>query len=103
MLIGAAIGGGFFLAQFILSRGKWIGGGDIRLGVFMGVILGWQLTLVALFLAYIVGAIISVGLIAAKKKTLASKVPFGTYLTVTTFVSMFWGSQILNWYIHLIV
>jgi len=103
MLLGAVIGGGFFLAQFVLSKGKWIGGGDIRLGVFMGVILGWQLTLLALFLAYILGATVGVGLIASKKKKLASKVPFGTYLTIATFVAMFWGPKIISWYLGLII
>jgi prepilin signal peptidase PulO-like enzyme (type II secretory pathway) len=102
MLLGVIIGGGFFLAQYLVSNGKWIGGGDIRLGVFMGVILGWPLILVALFLAYIIGAGVSVPLLLLKKKSFASKVPFGTYLVVGTFIAMFWGRELLDWYIGLI-
>ena len=85
-----------------LARGKWIGGGDIRLGLLMGVILGWPLTALALMLAYIAGAVASIPLILAKKKKLASKVPFGTYLTLATFVTMYWGAEILGWYLELL-
>jgi len=99
MGIGALIGAGFFYLQYIVSSGRWIGGGDIRLGLFMGVILGWQNILVALFFAYILGAIVSVILILFKKKTLASETPFGTYLTCATVVAMVSGEQILYWYL----
>jgi prepilin signal peptidase PulO-like enzyme (type II secretory pathway) len=102
MLIGIAIGAGFFLLQYIVSRGKWIGGGDIRLGVFMGVILGWPQILLALMLAYISGAFIGIILILMKKKKLASETPFGTYLALATFVTMFWGERIVAWYLSLI-
>ncbi|MAF25332.1 prepilin peptidase, partial [bacterium] len=46
IILAGAIGGGFFLAQYILSRRRWIGSGDIRLGLLMGIILGWQMLLV---------------------------------------------------------
>ncbi|MBD3360759.1 hypothetical protein GF366_03080, partial [Candidatus Peregrinibacteria bacterium] len=64
MLIG---GGGiflFFLLQFLLSGGKWIGGGDLRLGALTGILLGWKLGLIALIIAYVLGAIISLILLA---------------------------------------
>ncbi|MBU0660856.1 prepilin peptidase [Patescibacteria group bacterium] len=102
LLIAVVIGAGFFLLQFVVSKGKWIGGGDIRLGFFMGVILGWPNILLALVLAYIGGAAVSVVLLMMKKKELASETPFGTYLALATFVTMFWGEQILNWYLGMI-
>ena len=43
LLISSIIGGSFFLLQFVISRGKWIGGGDIRLGFLMGLTLGWPM------------------------------------------------------------
>ncbi len=79
LLLGGAIAGGFFFLQFVVSRGKWIGGGDIRLGFLIGVMLGWQKTLVALFIAYIAGAIIGFFLMIIKNKKMSSKVPFGTF------------------------
>jgi len=102
MVFGIVIGGGVFLLQYIISQGKWIGGGDIRLGVFMGIILGWQNTIFALFLAYVLGAIVGIYLLVVKKKKAKSEVPFGVFLTVATFVAMFWGMQIVNWYLGLI-
>jgi len=102
MTIGVLVGGGFFLIQYIVSRGKWIGGGDIRLVIFMGVILVWQNTILSLLIAYVVGAIVGVYLLSQKKKGLKSEVPFGTFLAVATFVAMFWGNYIVNWYISLL-
>ncbi len=103
MLLGVILISGFFFFQFVISRGRWIGGGDVRLGVLMGVLLGWKLGLVALFLAYTVGAIISIGFVIAKKKKLASEVPFGTYLSVATVASMIFGDWLMEWYVGLVV
>ena len=88
-------GGGFFLAQFLISKGQWIGGGDIRMGALMGFFLGWPQILVALFFSYIIGAIIGVSLIILKKKTWKSEIPFGVFLTIGAIISLFFGEQIL--------
>ncbi|MEK7625425.1 MAG: prepilin peptidase [Patescibacteria group bacterium] len=99
VLLGAAIGGGFFLFQYVVSKGKWIGGGDMHLGLLMGALLGWPNILVGLFVSYIVGAVISIGLILAGKKSMGSAIPFGTFLTVGTLVTMLWGDEIIKWYL----
>jgi len=102
MLIGGVIGGGFFLAQYLISRGKWIGGGDIRLGVLMGVILGWQNTILALFIAYVWGAVVGIILLLIKKKNFNSAIPFGTFLVIGTLVAMWWGNEVVGWYLGLL-
>ena len=102
MLIGIGVGAGLFLFQYLISSGKWIGGGDIRLGLLMGVILGWPNILVALLLAYIFGGLISMLLVWGKKTNLQSETPFGTYLTAATFVAMFFGERIINWYLGML-
>jgi prepilin signal peptidase PulO-like enzyme (type II secretory pathway) len=103
MLLAGFVGGGFFLAQFIVSKGKWIGGGDIRLGLLMGVALGrLDLLILALMVAYFSGSIIGVGLILAGKRKWSSEVPFGVFLSVATLIALFWGDFILNWYFGLI-
>ncbi|MBI2436673.1 MAG: prepilin peptidase [Candidatus Magasanikbacteria bacterium] len=99
MAIGAVIGSGFFLLQYLVSKGKWVGGGDIRIGLLMGVILGWDLLLLALWIAYIVGAIVSVILLVVKKKNMKSQIAFGTFLSVATLVVMVWGEGILSFYL----
>ena len=102
MLVGLLIAGGFFFLQYVISKGKWIGGGDVRMGVMMGIWLGWPGVLAALFLAYVVGAICGLMLLLLKKKQLTSAVPFGTYLALGTFVVMLWGNQIIGWYVGLL-
>ncbi|MBI3290673.1 prepilin peptidase [Candidatus Falkowbacteria bacterium] len=101
MFLGALIGGGFFAAQFFISRGRWVGDGDIRLGILMGLILGWKFLLVALFMAYLAGALMGIILIALNKKKMSSEIPFGPFLTASTFVVMTHGKQILSWYLGL--
>ena len=101
LIFAAVIGGGFFLLQFVVSKGRWIGGGDIRLGVFMGAILGWPHVLTALFISYILGSFISVFLLLAKRKEMGDKIPFGTFLALGTFVTMLWGPSLINWYFSL--
>ena len=98
MLLAGIIGGGFFLLQFLVSRGKWIGGGDIRLGILMGFMLGAEKLLLALLVSYLVGAVTGIMLIIFGKKHLKSKVPFGTFLSISTFIVILWGEQILNLY-----
>lgn len=95
LLWGALIGGGFFFLQFIVSKGKWIGGGDIRLGVVMGLMLGYQMVLVALFAAYVLGSLVGVALIVFGNKKWKSQVPFGTFLSAATLFAILWGEPVL--------
>ncbi len=101
LLLAALIIGGFFFLQFVISKGKWIGGGDIRLGILMGVILGWPNALLALILGYVIGSVIGIGLIVFGNKKFKSQVPLGTFLTVSTFISLLWGTQLVNWYLNI--
>lgn len=95
---GAAV---FFLAIVLVSRGKWMGLGDVKLAFLMGLFLGFPDILIALFFAFLIGAIIGVGLILAKRKTLKSEVPFGPFLVTGTFIALFWGERIAQWYLDL--
>ena len=99
LLLASLVLAGFFLFQFILSKGKWIGGGDIRLGLVMGAMLGWPMVLVALLLSYITGAAVSLGLLVFKQKSWGDQIPFGTFLTLATVVVLLYGEVILRWYL----
>lgn len=101
LLVAAVVGGGFFFFQYVISHGRWIGGGDIRLGVFMGIALGWPIVLVALILAYFSGSVISLGLLAFGKKKWSSPVPFGTFLSAAAIIALLWGDKIFAWYMGL--
>lgn len=103
MLAGALIGSGFFYLQYIISSGKWVGGGDIRMGGLMGVMLGYPLILLALFSAYILGSLVSVPLLLRKHKGMKDIIPFGTFLALGAFIALIWGKPIIEWYVSLIV
>lgn len=102
MLIAIIIGAGFFLFLYAVSKGKWIGGGDIRMGLLMGIVLGWPNILLALMIAYVSGAVISMILVGLKKKKFKGETPFGTYLSVATFITLICGDAIVKWYLQLI-
>lgn len=91
---------GFFLLIVLISRGQWMGVGDIKLAFLMGLLLGWPNILVAFFSAFFIGAIIGIGLILFGRKKLKSEIPFGPFLVSGTFLAMFWGKQIIDWYLN---
>ncbi len=93
------VAGGFLGFLVILSREKWMGMGDILLGILMGVLLGMPAVLVGLFFAFVLGSIVGLILIAAKKKTLKDAVPFGPFLVSGTIIALFWGEKLVNWYL----
>lgn len=99
LLYGAAVLGIFFLMQFMVSKGRWIGGGDIRLGVTIGLMLGLWNGLAALFFAYVVGAIVSIGLILAKKVNMQTKIAFGTFLSAAAIAMLFFGDHVIEYYL----
>ena len=101
LLVSGIIGGSFFLLQFVVSKGKWIGGGDIRLGLLMGLSLGWPQVMLAIFLGYIIGSIVSIFLILLKKKKWGSQIPLGIFLSTGTIIALLWGERILDWYLNI--
>ncbi|MBI4050722.1 MAG: prepilin peptidase [Candidatus Doudnabacteria bacterium] len=101
-LLGAGALSGFFAFLYFLSKGRWIGFGDVKLGVFLGFLVPWPQTLTLFFLAYFMGAVVSLILISANKKRLTDQIPFGTFLTIAAFFAMLWGEEMVGWYFGLI-
>jgi prepilin signal peptidase PulO-like enzyme (type II secretory pathway) len=79
-LIGAAIGGGFLLLLWIITRGRGIGLGDVKLMVPLGLLFGPLGTLTLLFLAYLVGGLLAIYLLARGRAHLKTALPFGPFL-----------------------
>jgi prepilin signal peptidase PulO-like enzyme (type II secretory pathway) len=96
-LFAAFVAALFFFFLIWISKGKWIGGGDVKLGFLAGAIVGWPKVLFVLFSAYMIGAIISLLLIALKKKTWKSQIPFGPFLVTGIFIVLFFSEQIHFW------
>lgn len=101
VLVGGLVLAGFFWIQFVISKGTWVGGGDIRMGALMGFMLGLEHGLVALFIAYVLGAIIGVAMMASGKATRKTPVPFGSFLAVATVIVLFIGQPLIDWYLGL--
>ena len=102
IVLGGLVGGLFFALQFWASKGRWIGEGDIYLGIFLGIWLGWPLIILAILGAYILGAIIGLLLIAMGRKAWTSKLPLGVFLAPSGWLCFLWGQPAMEAYLHLI-
>lgn len=92
--LAAILASSFFLSLVLISKGKWMGAGDVKLAFLMGLVLGWPNILTALFLAFLFGAIVGVALIIFGKKGLKSQIPFGPFLAGATILVMLFGGYI---------
>lgn len=92
---GLLVGSLFFAAQWGVSRGQWVGSGDILLGAGIGALLGsWQRAAVFLFCAYITGALIATLFLTIGRKTLKDPLPFGPFLVFGAFLTLVFGEAI---------
>ncbi|OGH18631.1 MAG: hypothetical protein A3F31_01615 [Candidatus Levybacteria bacterium RIFCSPHIGHO2_12_FULL_38_12] len=85
----------FFLLLFVFTKGKGMGFGDVKFAFFMGLFLGFPKILIALYIAFLTGACISIILLIGGKKKLKSTIPFGPFLVIGTMVSMFFGDKMI--------
>jgi len=97
---GMLIGGGFFLVIVLISKEKWMGWGDVKLGFALGVFMLFPKIIVAYVLAFVIGAIISLILLGLKEKELSDAVPFAPFLIVGAFLALYWGQNIIEWYLR---
>lgn len=102
ILLGGLSLGGFFALQYLVSQGRWVGGGDIRMGLLMGFLLGLPMGIVALFLSYVIGALGGVLLLVGGHRSTTSHVPFGTFMAGATVITMVFGPWLLNTYLALL-
>ncbi|WP_053376944.1 prepilin peptidase [Paenibacillus sp. FJAT-27812] len=104
--IAALVGSGALLVIGIV--GSWVlkketmGGGDIKLYVFIGLILGIKLSLLSLFLASLFGLIGGLALIAAGAHSRGKTIPFGPYIAAGALAAYYWGNGLIDWYLSLL-
>jgi len=91
-----------FFSVWGLSSGRWLGFGDVKLAVLLGLALGWPLILVGFMIAVLIGGVASVYLLLFSNKTLKTQIPFGTFLALGTVFALFYGDKLLNWYLALL-
>ena len=100
LLGGAAMFAGFFLLALINPSG--MGGGDIKLAGVLGMLLGWVgwwAVLVGALGSFFIGAIASVGLMAAGRVGRKGHIPFGPFMFIGTYIGLLYGQQLGRWYL----
>lgn len=92
--------GGLYGLLYVVSQGRWVGFGDVKLGAALALLLvDWQLAVVALFLANFIGCLIVIPALASKKLSRTSRVPFGPMLIMGAVVAWFVGWKLLDGYL----
>ncbi|NLC77001.1 MAG: prepilin peptidase [Clostridia bacterium] len=99
-LLGSLLGGGILLAVALISQGG-MGGGDIKLMFAAGLVLGSAATLLALFLAFVSGALGGGILLATGRKQRKEPIPFGPFLAFGIWVALLWGDSLIEFYLNL--
>lgn len=94
-----AVGGGIFYGLYQISGGKWIGGGDVKLGWLLGLIVATPSgSFLFIFIAALLGTAASIPLLVSKRLKANSVIPFGPFLIVATIIVQLFGVSILLWY-----
>lgn len=99
VLLGIVVLAGSYGLLYAVSKGKWVGFGDVKLGVFMGAALGGPSALLILLLANVIGFLVVIPGLAAGKLTRKSRVPFGPFLIAAFFIAGLFGNAIITWYL----
>lgn len=95
---------GLYLLLYLISRGAWVGLGDVKLGLGLGLLVGdWQLALVGLFLANFIGCLIVIPLLLKKKLKRNSRVPFGPLLIAGAVIAKLVGWIVVDFYAFALV
>lgn len=95
-IFGGFLGGGLIAAIILLTHG--MGWGDAEICLLGGIFLGFKLTIVMLFLSFVIGGIIGLLLIVTKKKSKKDYIPFGPFISLGAVITIFLGQQIINLY-----
>jgi prepilin signal peptidase PulO-like enzyme (type II secretory pathway) len=92
---------GFLCALFLLlvnlvTKGKGMGLGDVKLALFLGAFLGYPLSITWIFLAFLTGAFLGVILILGKKASFGRPIAFGPFLVLSFIAVLLWGDRLTN-------
>lgn len=91
---------GFYLILYVYSKGKWIGFGDIKLGIALALLLAsWQLSLLAFFLANLIGTLFFAPALSMGKIDRSAHIPFGPFLIIGFLIAGLFGQSIIEYYL----
>jgi leader peptidase (prepilin peptidase)/N-methyltransferase len=98
-ILGAVTGFILLLAIALVSKGG-MGGGDIKLFALLGLVLGFKLVLLSFFLSTLFGAVIGGLVLLLRIVKRRQPIPFGPFIAAGTLTAYYWGSDLINLYIH---
>ena len=102
--LGLLTGSGTFLIVVIIAekllKKEGMGGGDIKLMGMIGIYLGWKLTALSMLLSIYAGGIIGGLLVLLKVKKRDDAIPYGPFIAAGTIISIFFGNDIIRWYLQ---
>ncbi len=98
-LMGGAVGFVIMLLPYLLTGGRGMGYGDVKLAAFIGLMCGFPLVLVALLVGILIGGLVAVFLLASRLvKSRKAAIPYGPFLAVGAMVALIWGDKIFHWW-----
>lgn len=92
----------FFTLLILLTKGRGMGGGDVKLGFLIGLFNGFPGNILAVFLGFLFGSIYSLFLIALGRKKMKDTIAFGPFLILGSLIAFIWGDILINWYLSLV-
>lgn len=90
----------FFGGQYLLSKGRWLGSGDIYVGAALALLLSWPKLLLALLLSYLIGSLLMIAIMLAGKIKPGQTVPFAPFLIFGMLIALYQGNQLIDWYLR---
>jgi len=104
-LVGILLGGGslFLVAtlyQWLFKR-EGMGGGDVKLLAMIGAFLGWKAVILTILLGSLIGSITGIIIMVLKGKDFKYAIPFGPFLSLGAVISLFYGENLIRWYLYL--
>jgi prepilin signal peptidase PulO-like enzyme (type II secretory pathway) len=103
ILLGGLVGGGFLGLLVGISGEKWMGSGDIMIGLAFGLLTGLRSSVLFLFLAFSLGAIFGLILIAIRGKKIKSEIAFAPFLIIAGIIALLWGDRLINLYLNFVI
>ena len=106
-LLGAAVGSGLLWlvseAYFKLRGREGMGLGDVKMMLMAGAFLGAKRTLLTILAGSLLGSVLGVAIILARRKDADYELPFGTFLGAGALLVVFFGTPLVNWYQSLLM
>jgi leader peptidase (prepilin peptidase) / N-methyltransferase len=103
MLIAMVMATGLIFSLWLVTKGRGMGFGDVKLMIPLSLLMGWPLTLAGVFLSFTSGAVFGIILLVVGRRRLGQPIPFGPFLILGTVLSLLWGRLLIEWYISVLL